>query len=160
MDFDRLRFVSERADSSEKMLSVTIPEQPGSFRTLYSLIWPRNVTEFSYRFESTSEANVLISFQPLLTNVIGNKDNDFENVMDGLKQFGFKCFDISNSELAKDHVRHMAGGRSCVKHERLFRFDFPEVKYIYMHILYICFYYCISKKSHIFLSYSSKPYTT
>jgi len=126
MDFDRLRFVSERADSSEKMLSVTIPEQPGSFRTLYSLIWPRNVTEFSYRFESTSEANVLISFQPLLTNVIGNKDNDFENVMDGLKQFGFKCFDISNSELAKDHVRHMAGGRSCVKHERLFRFDFPE----------------------------------
>jgi len=34
MDFDRMRFVSERADDSEKMISVTIPEKAGAFRAL------------------------------------------------------------------------------------------------------------------------------
>jgi threonine dehydratase len=123
MDFDRLRFVSERADSSERTLAVTIPETPGSFRALYSLIWPRNVTEFSYRFEAKGQAHVLISFQPV-TNV----DNDFEGVLEGLRTNDFKCYDLSHNDLAKSHVRHLAGGRSNVPHERIFRFDFPEVR--------------------------------
>ena len=121
MDFDRLRFVSERADLSERTLTVTIPETPGSFRALYSLIWPRNVTEFSYRFESDGEAHVLISFQPVM-----NIENDFDGVMGNLRENGFACLDVSHNELAKAHVRHLAGGRSDVPHERLFRFDFPE----------------------------------
>jgi threonine dehydratase len=121
MDFDRLRFVSERADLSEKTLAVTIPEAPGSFRALYSLIWPRNVTEFSYRYENDGEAHVLISFQPVM-----NIENDFDGIMDSLRENGFSCLDVSQNELAKAHVRHMAGGRSDVPHERLFRFDFPE----------------------------------
>lgn len=121
MDFDRLRFVSERADESERTLAVTIPEKPGSFRHLYSLIWPRNVTEFSYRFESEAEAHILISFQPVM-----NIENDFEGVMAQLRENEFKCLDVSHNELAKGHVRHLAGGRSVVPHERLFRFDFPE----------------------------------
>lgn len=121
MDFDRLRFVSERADGSERTLAVKIPEKPGSFRKLYSLVWPRNVTEFSYRFESESDAHILLSFQPLL-----NVENDFEEVMKELKNNSFECMDLSQNELAKVHVRHLAGGRSVVPHERLFRFDFPE----------------------------------
>ena len=123
MDFNRLRFVSERSDGSERTLAVTIPESPGSFRLLYSLIWPRNVTEFSYRFETEHLANVLISFQPI-TNV----DSDFDDVIYKLKEHSFKALDLSDNELAKAHVRHMAGGRSDVPHERLFRFDFPEVR--------------------------------
>jgi len=123
MDFDRLRFVSERADDSERTLAVTIPEAPGSFRKLYSLIWPRNVTEFSYRFETEANANVLISFQPMK-----NIEQDFENVLDDLQENQFTCYDLSHSDLAKNHVRHFAGGRSYVPHERLFRFDFPEVR--------------------------------
>ena len=79
MDFDRLRFVAERADGSEKSLAVTIPEVAGSFRQLYSLIWPRNVTEFSYRYESEGDAHVFISFQPVM-----NIENDFEEVMTNL----------------------------------------------------------------------------
>ena len=65
MDFDRLRFVSERADSSETLLAVRIPERPGAFRELYSLIRPRNVTEFSYRMRSDNakEATIYLSFQ-------------------------------------------------------------------------------------------------
>mmetsp|Transcript_6132 Transcript_6132/g.17499 ORF Transcript_6132/g.17499 Transcript_6132/m.17499 type:complete len:581 (+) Transcript_6132:154-1896(+) len=121
MDFDRLRFVSERADGSEKTLAVTIPETPGSFRALYSLIWPRNVTEFSYRYESDGDAHVLISFQPVM-----NIENDFDGIINGLRENGFACLDVTHNELAKGHVRHLAGGRSSVAHERLFRFDFPE----------------------------------
>jgi threonine dehydratase len=121
MDFDRLRFVSERADESERTLSVTIPETPGSFRNLYSMIWPRNVTEFSYRYESEGNADILISFQPVV-----NIDNDFERVIAKLRENNYDCIDLTNNELAKVHIRHMAGGRSVVPHERLFRFDFPE----------------------------------
>ena len=121
MDFDRLRFVSERADESERTLAVTIPETPGSFRKLYSTVWPRNVTEFSYRFESENEAKILISFQPVM-----NIENDFENVIRMLEKNDFDCLDISHNELAKVHVRHLAGGRSVVPKERLFRFAFPE----------------------------------
>jgi threonine dehydratase len=121
MDFDRLRFVSERADESERTLSVTIPETPGSFRALYSLIWPRNVTEFSYRYESDGHARILISFQPISTIL-----NDFDGIVAELEKNGFSCLDLSHNELAKTHVRHMAGGRSTVPHERLLRFEFPE----------------------------------
>lgn len=121
MDFDRLRFVSERADGSEKTLAVRIPETPGSFRNLYSLIWPRNVTEFSYRFETESNADIFISFQP-----VKNMENDFESIVEKLTEHDYECVDLSDNELAKVHVRHLAGGRSVVPHERLFRFDFPE----------------------------------
>jgi len=121
MDFDRLRFVSERADGSEKTLIVDIPETPGSFRTLYSLIWPRNVTEFSYRFDDHGDAHVLISFQP-----VANIDNDFKGILSTIRENGFSCTDVSHDELTKVHIRNMAGGRSNVPDERLFRFDFPE----------------------------------
>lgn len=121
MDFDRLRFVAERADSSERTLAVTIPEKPGAFRHLYSLIWPRNVTEFSYRYESDGDAHILISFQPVL-----NIENDFDGVLHELSANGFEYMDLTDNELAKVHVRHLAGGRSAVQNERLFRFDFPE----------------------------------
>jgi threonine dehydratase len=65
MDFDRLRFVSERADSSETLISVTIPEKPGAFRELHSYLHPRNITEFNYRHNGTSTANIIVSFQAL-----------------------------------------------------------------------------------------------
>jgi threonine dehydratase len=78
MDFDRLRFVSERADSSERTLAVTIPESPGSFRALYSLIWPRNVTEFSYRYEMDAAAHIYISFQPVMNIAVRFSFHEFE----------------------------------------------------------------------------------
>lgn len=121
MDFDRLRFVAERADSSERSLAVTIPEQPGTFRALYSLIWPRNVTEFSYRYESDNKAHIFISFQPVM-----NVAHDFESVVNSLRENGFECLDLTGNELSKVHIRHLAGGRSSVRDERLFRFEFPE----------------------------------
>ncbi|GMI32976.1 hypothetical protein TrRE_jg5655 [Triparma retinervis] len=121
MDFDRMRFVSERADDSEKMISVTIPEKPGAFRALYNLIWPRNVTEFTYRYQTDSQARVIMSFQPMK-----NVDTDFDDVLAELKAQEYVSSDLSKNELAKVHARHMAGGRARADNERLFRFEFPE----------------------------------
>lgn len=65
MDFDRLRYVSERADRSEVRLAVSIPEEPGAFRELYSKIYPSNVTEFAYRFNRKGhKADIIVAFQP------------------------------------------------------------------------------------------------
>lgn len=121
MDFNRLRFVSERADGSERTMAVTIPEEPGAFRALYALIWPRNVTEFSYRYECDSDAHVLVSIQPDV-----KKENDFDDVLANVQESGFECVDVTDNELAKVHARHLAGGRSDVTQERLFRLEFPE----------------------------------
>lgn len=123
MDFNRLRVVSERADDSERSLMVTIPETPGAFRAMYGKIWPRNVTEFTYRYNTEREATVLVSFQPLI-----QVENDFTKVIDDFESSGFPCVDLSQNELAKTHIRHLAGGRSTAPHERLFRFHFPEVR--------------------------------
>jgi hypothetical protein len=38
MDFDRLRFVSERSDDRERFMAVKIPEKIGSFQELYDVI--------------------------------------------------------------------------------------------------------------------------
>jgi len=85
MDFDRLRFVSERSDSTESLLSVRISERPGSFRQLYSGIFPRNVTEFSYRFNSPDTADVIISFQSMPNT---NREEDKQQVLENILHLG------------------------------------------------------------------------
>ena len=61
MNFDRLGFVSERAEIGEEresIFAVTIPEKPGAFKDFCSLIGKRNITEFNYRYSSESSANI------------------------------------------------------------------------------------------------------
>jgi threonine dehydratase len=136
MDFDRLRFVSERADSSEALLSVTIPERAGAFRALYQLLHPRNVTEFSYRHNASSEANVIVSFQALSGKAI---DVDKAAILAALRQNNYAVEDLSDNEMAKAHARHLAGGRAVHNlptavmelaggnvSELVYRFEFPE----------------------------------
>jgi threonine dehydratase len=134
MDFDRLRFVSERADSSESLMAVSIPERPGSFRELYTFLYPRNVTGFIYRHNGTSKANVFVSFQALSGKSL---DEDKLYITENLKQNGYGVTDLSNNEMAKSHVQHLAGGRATSDilktndpaiqyQELLYRFEFPE----------------------------------
>ena len=138
MDFNRLRIVAERADDSERSLMITIPETPGAFRAMYSKIWPRNVTALTYRYKTEHEANVFVSFQPLV-----HVERDYEKVMDDFTTAGFPCTDLTHDELAITHVKHLAGGRSNAPYERLFRFHFPEVCVdIYFHS-YSCCYFVI-----------------
>eukprot|EP00924_Labyrinthula_sp_SR-Ha-C_P001811 maker-scaffold_91-snap-gene-0.41-mRNA-1 protein AED:0.02 eAED:0.02 QI:92/1/1/1/1/1/3/53/558 len=123
-DFDRLRFVAERADVSEHLLHVKIPEKPGAFNELYSCIYPRNVTEFSYRRNPVADSNgkladVILSFQV-------KQENESKEVMQKLSDKNFEVFDYQENELAKTHVRHLAAGRTQVPGERLISFEFPE----------------------------------
>ncbi|KAH8050176.1 L-threonine ammonia-lyase [Aureococcus anophagefferens] len=114
MDFDRLRFVSERADRSEVRLACTMPESPGAFQKFYGLIYPCNVTEFSYRYHrADAPADVIVAFQP-----------QTDQFMDRLAAHGYAPRDITDDELVNTHLRHLNGGRSeFVGDERIFRFD-------------------------------------
>lgn len=120
IEFDRLRFIAERADSQEALISVVIPERPGAFRELYQQIYPRNVTEFSYRMGDSTRANIMMSFQ-------ARSLGDTEEVLNTLKASGFDVIDLRENEVAKTHTRYLAGGRAQhASDERLFRFEFPE----------------------------------
>jgi threonine dehydratase len=130
MNFDRLRFVAERAqlgEGSEVFMIVNIPEKPGSFRDLISLLQLRLVTEFSYRFsdealEDSSEGNkasVYMSFSV--------KDRqEVAHILAGIKDKGYLGHDISDNEFAKTHARYLVGGKAKVADERIFGFEFPE----------------------------------
>ena len=130
MDFDRLRFVSERADATETFVSVLIPERPGSFQELYSKIYPRNVTSFSYRYKDDTDAYIFMSFQSGKTFDGGS---DVEEVLEDLDSNGYIVTDLSTNEMAKVHGRYLCGGRSTstggstnAPEELLYRFEFPE----------------------------------
>jgi threonine dehydratase len=123
MNFDRLRFVAEQAELGEHreaILAVTIPEQPGSFKTFCELLGPRNVTEFNYRFDDPGRAQVFVGVQ------VQNRD-ETARLTRALRRAGLKTYDLSNNDLAKLHVRHTVGGHApSVKNEILYRFEFPE----------------------------------
>ncbi|THH10660.1 hypothetical protein EW145_g1170 [Phellinidium pouzarii] len=127
MNFGRLRFVSERAElgeGREALFSVEIPETPGSFIGLHTVIHPRPITEFLYRYDSPSIAHVFLSF--ILDST--QRQKEIAGVLDVLKAKNMIGYDISDDELAKTHARYMIGGRKDVPHERVFRFgiEFPE----------------------------------
>ncbi|WP_394757060.1 threonine ammonia-lyase, biosynthetic, partial [Rhodoferax sp.] len=128
MNFDRLRFVAERAEVGEEreaLLAVTIPEARGSFRRFCELIGslpggPRNVTEFNYRISDAAQAHVFVG---LTTHGKGESSKIAAN----FSRHGFAALDLTHDELAKEHIRHMVGGHSkLAQDERLLRFVFPE----------------------------------
>jgi threonine dehydratase len=123
MNFDRLRFVAERAELGEKreaIIAVTIPETPGSFKHFCSLLGKRNITEFNYRYADNREAHVFVG-------VSVQQTSDTKKLLSELRRDGLKALDLSDNEMAKLHVRHLVGGRAPnATHEMLYRFEFPE----------------------------------
>jgi threonine dehydratase len=123
MNFDRLRFVSERAEIGEQreaVFAVSIPEKRGSFRRFCELVGPRNVTEFNYRISDGDVAHVFVGVQI-------SKRNEAETMAKAFVKAGFETLDLTDDELAKLHVRHLVGGRSArAQDELLYRFQFPE----------------------------------
>ncbi|KAG9300437.1 hypothetical protein G9A89_010062 [Geosiphon pyriformis] len=123
MNFDRLRFVAERAEIGERrevLFSVIIPERPGSFIQLYNHIHPRPITEFSYRYSDSENAWIYMSFR------VQHHEKEVPEILEELKNNGMRGQDISDNEMAKSHARYLVGGRSRVENERLYRFEFPE----------------------------------
>ncbi|MEY2661260.1 MAG: hypothetical protein RLZZ123_2432 [Pseudomonadota bacterium] len=133
LNFDRLRFIAERAEVGEEreaLFAVTIPEERGSFRRFCELIGslpafggnksPRQVTEFNYRMSDARQAHVFVG---LTTTAKGES----ARIAKHFSHHGFKALDLTHDELAKEHIRHMVGGASELAHdERLLRFVFPE----------------------------------
>ena len=123
MNFDRLRFVAERAELGEKreaVLAVSIPETPGSFKKFCALIGGRVITEFNYRFDDPSLAHVYVGIQ------VHNRP-EVDKLIDALKKNKLPVLDLTDNEMAKLHIRHLVGGRAPqVEHEVLYRFEFPE----------------------------------
>ncbi len=123
VNFDRLRFIAERAeigDAREALFAVTIPEQPGAFREFCATIGRRVVTEFNYRLSGRRDAHIFVG-------IATESRVDAESIGKLLQSRGYETLNLTDNELAKLHVRHMVGGRSAeVQHEEICRFEFPE----------------------------------
>ncbi len=123
MNFDRLRYVAERAELGERreaILAVTIPEHPGSFKAFCTLLGTRNITEFNYRYADSRAAHVFVGLQ------VANRQAVTE-LLELLAAHGLNAIDLTDNEMAKLHVRHLVGGHAPhVEHELLYRFEFPE----------------------------------
>jgi threonine dehydratase len=124
INFDRLRHVAERAEIGEQreaLLAVTIPEEPGSFRRFCTTIGRRGITEFNYRYADDSKAHVFAGVK------LQDGDAERHELVDTLRDAGYPVEDLTDSELAKLHIRHMVGGRvPGLQDELLYRFQFPE----------------------------------
>ncbi|KAM9926943.1 hypothetical protein OXX80_007551 [Metschnikowia pulcherrima] len=129
MNFDRLRFVSERAvlgEGKEVSFVVSIPEKSGEFAKLQQIIHPRMITEFSYRYTGSDPANIYVSFNVL------NKSKEVASIIETMTndEHKYEVVDISDNELAKTHGRYLVGGKCTSSHvtkrEKLFTFEFPE----------------------------------
>ena len=123
MNFDRLRYVAERAEVGEEreaLFAVTIPERRGSFRRFAELVGPRNVTEFNYRISDGNRAHVFVGLQ------IAGRDEP-ARICANFAENGFSTIDLTHDELGKLHIRHLVGGKSALaENELLYRFEFPE----------------------------------
>jgi threonine dehydratase len=126
MNFDRLRFVAERAELGEQreaILAVTLPEQPGAYRKFLSLLGNRSITEFNYRYNDPGAAHVFVGIQTTKRAEVGA-------LIATLQAEGYAALDLTDDEMAKLHVRYMVGGHTPkvagVLHELVYRFEFPE----------------------------------
>ncbi|KAJ2311262.1 threonine deaminase [Coemansia sp. RSA 2705] len=123
MNFARLRFVAERAalgEAKEVLMSVVIPEQPGSYIKLHDIVYPRAITEFTYRYGNPERAHIFMSFE------VKDREAEVAEVVSRLAAQQMHAVDLTDNELAKSHARYIVGGRSAVANEYLLRFEFPE----------------------------------
>jgi threonine dehydratase len=132
MNFDRLRFVAERAEVGEQreaVLAVTLPEKPGSYKQFVALLGSRNITEFNYRYHDAGEAHVFVGVQ------VADRAESIRLVRQ-LEKNGYPALDLTDDEMAKVHIRHLVGGHAPqVRHELVYRFEFPERPGALMHFL-------------------------
>lgn len=124
MNFERLRYVAERTTVGEKrevLFAVKLPETPGSLLKFCALLGKRGITEFNYRYFNQGEAQIFVGIQ------VQNYEPEGKALLQKLKDSGFPATDLTENELAKEHVRYMVGGRPPqLMDEILYRFEFPE----------------------------------
>ncbi|CAG1003118.1 threonine dehydratase [Burkholderiales bacterium] len=123
INFDRLRFVAERAEVGEQreaILAVTIPERPGSFREFCEILGKRAITEFNYRYADPKVAHIFVGVE------VGGR-TETARILGELHRRRIEAYDLTDNEMAKLHVRHLVGGHAPrAEHEIIYRFEFPE----------------------------------
>ena len=124
VNFDRLRHIAERAELGEhreRLLAVTIPERPGSLMRFCEILGRRAITEFNYRYADDDEAHIFVGVE------VEDAEHGRPALLAALEGSGYPVLDLSDDEMAKQHVRYMVGGRAAhAVDEVLYRFDFPE----------------------------------
>jgi threonine dehydratase len=103
MNFDRLRFVAERAELGEQreaIFAVTIPEKPGSLKAFCECLGKRNLTEFNYRIADNHEAHIFVGLE-----VQGRADA--QQMAQLFESRDLKTLDLTDDELTKLHLRHL-----------------------------------------------------
>ena len=122
VNFDRLRYIAERADLgelNEAIVAVTIPEEPGSFLKFCELLDNSSITEFNYRYSTKKDAHIFVGIK--LTKGEGEK----QALISRLSK-SFEVIDMSDNSMAKTHIRYMVGGHANAENEVIYRFEFPE----------------------------------
>lgn len=124
INFDRLRYVAERAQVGEHreiLLAVTIPEIAGSFLHFCQLLNGRNITEFNYRYFDDKNAQVFVGISS------SGSCKDRAAMIEYLHMQGFSVVDMTANDLAKEHIRYMVGGHApCELNEVIYSVEFPE----------------------------------
>ena len=121
LNFDRLRYIAENTElgaHQEALFSVTIEEEPGSFKRFCSVIGKRQVTEFNYRYTGDKSAQIFVG--------IATPEGDRHQLFDTIQKAGYKVTDMSDNAIAKRHVRYMVGGSVNIPDEVIYRMQFPE----------------------------------
>jgi threonine dehydratase len=125
VNFERLSYIVERSEvgeKREKLISIQIPERPGSFLRLCNIFGRAQITEFNYRLANKSIANVLVGIKT-------DNEDAFKMVKLKLTKSKFKFTDLTKNQISNDHLRHMVGGHKSIisetDSERLFRCQFP-----------------------------------
>ncbi|KAJ4893259.1 hypothetical protein Rs2_20053 [Raphanus sativus] len=122
MNFDKLRIVTELANvgrQQEAVLATILPEKPGSFKKFCELVGSMNITEFKYRCGSRKEAVVLYS-------VGVHTPGELKALEKRMESSQLRTTNLTTSDLVKDHLRYLMGGKSSVENEVLCQFTFPE----------------------------------
>ena len=122
VNFDRLRYIAERADLgelNEAIVAVTIPEEPGSFLRFCEMLDNSSITEFNYRYAPRKDAHIFVGIK------LTNGENEKQALISRLSQ-SFEVMDMSDNSMAKTHIRYMVGGHANAENEVIYRFEFPE----------------------------------
>ena len=122
VNFDRLRYIAERADLgelNEAIVAVTIPEEPGSFLRFCEMLDNSSITEFNYRYAPRKDAHIFVGIK------LTSGESEKQALITRLSQ-SFEVMDMSDNSMAKTHIRYMVGGHANAENEVIYRFEFPE----------------------------------
>jgi threonine dehydratase len=123
IDFNNLRFISERTDLDEKLLYIKIKENTGEFQKLCNDItnFGGYITEFNYKYSDHNNAYIHMSLK--VNNSIWNS----QSIISNLINIGYEINDLTDNELAKVHTRYMTKNSTInLSNQVFYRFEFPN----------------------------------